>query len=229
MREVKNKPLWAHVLPFIVFMLFLVLDSVIGTVFQDSGWRWLAQPKYWIYPLQTVVCAGLVIWFWKEYDFGSVRSWPLGVLVGLVVLGLWISPQVVLGFPPRASGFNPDLFVDTPTIYWLNLLARFTRMAIVVALVEEIFWRGFVMRYLINEDFKKVPFGTYAPVSFFGVAILFMLEHGMVDWPAALVTGLLYNGLAVRTKSLWACVIAHGVTNFGLGIYTVATKQWGFW
>ena len=102
-------------------------------------------------------------------------------------------------------------------------------MVIVVALIEEIFWRGLVMRYLINEDFQKVPFGAYSALSFFGVAVLFMLEHGTVDYPAAFLTGLIYNGVAVKTKSLWACVVAHGVTNFGLGLYTLATKQWGFW
>jgi uncharacterized protein len=229
MRTVKNRPLWAHALPFLAFMLFLAFDSVLTTVFQDSGMLWLAQPKYWIYPLQTLVCGGLVVWFWKEYDFGSVRAWPMGVLAGLVALVLWVSPQAFFEFPPRTGGFNPDLFASQPTIYWLNLIARFARMVIVVSLVEEIFWRGFVMRFLINEDFKKVPFGAYTPLSFFGVAILFTLEHGMSDWPAAILTGLIYNGLAVRSKSLWACIVAHGVTNFGLGLYTVATKQWGFW
>ena len=210
-------------------MLFLPLNSVIGTICQDTGILWLSQPKYWIYPLQTVVCAALLIYFWKEYDFGPIRAWPLGVIVGIVVLVIWVSPQAFLAFPPRTGGFNPDLFAGNPGLYWLNLISRFARMVIVVALVEEIFWRGLVMRYLINEDFKKVAFGAYSHLSFFGVAVLFTLEHGMADWPAALLAGFLYNGLAIWSKSLWACVIAHGVTNLGLGLYVLATKQWGFW
>ena len=225
----KNKAFLAHVLPFAVFLGFLALDSLIASAFQTRGVLWLAAPKYWIYPLQTIVCAGLVIFFWKHYEFGPIRAWPLGVLGGLLALILWISPQVFLGFPPRPSGFNPDLFAGDPLLYRLSLLSRFARMVIVVALIEEIFWRGLVMRYLINEDFQKVPFGSYTPLSFFGVTVLFMLEHGTADYPAAFLTGLIYCGLAVKTKSLWACVVAHAVTNLGLGLYTVATKQWGFW
>lgn len=229
MPAVKNKALLAHVLPFVVFMLFITLDSVIATVFQDSGILWLAMPKYWIYPLQTTVCAGLLVFFWKQYDFPPVNAWPWGVLVGIVALVIWISPQALLGFAPRKEGFDPDLFAAQPLIYWLNILGRFARMTIVVALLEEIFWRGFVMRYLINDNFKSVPFGAYTPLSFFAVVILFTLEHSMPDWPAALLTGILYNLLAVKTRSLWACVVAHGVTNLGLGLYVMATKQWGFW
>ncbi len=225
----KNKAFLAHVLPFAVFLGFLMLDSFVATIFQNSGVLLLTMPKYWIYPLQTLVCGGLVLSFWKHYDFGSVRAWPIGVLAGIVALVLWVSPQAFFGFAPRTEGFNPDLFAADPTIYWLNLISRFARMVIVVALIEEIFWRGLVMRYLINEDFQKVPFGAYSALSFFGVAVLFMLEHGTVDYPAAFLTGLIYNGVAVKTKSLWACVVAHGVTNFGLGLYTLATKQWGFW
>ena len=56
-----------------------------------------------------------------------------------------------------------------------------------------------------------------------------MLEHGTVDYVPALITGVLFNAVAVWTKSLWACVLAHAVTNLGLGLYVMATRQWGFW
>ena len=57
----------------------------------------------------------------------------------------------------------------------------------------------------------------------------FMFEHSRPDWPAALITGLLYNLVAVRTRSLPACVTAHAVTNALLGGYVMYTHQWGFW
>ena len=50
-----------------------------------------------------------------------------------------------------------------------------------------------------------------------------------MTWPAALVTGFLYNVVAVRTRSLPACVAAHAVTNALLGGYVMYTHQWGFW
>jgi membrane protease YdiL (CAAX protease family) len=59
--------------------------------------------------------------------------------------------------------------------------------------------------------------------------VAFTLVHSQEDWPAALLTGILFNLIAVRTKSLWACVVAHAVANLALGLYICATRQWGFW
>jgi CAAX prenyl protease-like protein len=66
-------------------------------------------------------------------------------------------------------------------------------------------------------------------MSFGAVTIGFMLVHSTADWPAAAVTGALYNLVAYRTKSLSACVLAHAVTNLLLGLWIMATRQWGFW
>lgn len=229
MRPVKNKTLLAFVLPFLVFLGFLFLDSFVQEVFEGAGSVFFRAPKYWVYPLQTAICAGLLLAFWKFYTFAPLRPWPLGVAAGIAVLIIWISPQFLFGMPPRTEGFDPEFFGTTGALYVLTVVARFARLVIVVPLLEEIFWRGFLMRYLINERFTTVAFGTFRPLSFFGVAVLFMLVHSMPDWPAAFLTGLIYNGLAVKTKSLWACVLAHAVTNLGLGFYIMATRQWGFW
>jgi CAAX prenyl protease-like protein len=109
------------------------------------------------------------------------------------------------------------------------LAARFTRLVIVVPLVEEIFWRGFLLRYLVREDFTAIPFGSSSRFSFWAVVVAFTAVHAPVDWPAAFLTGILFNLLAVRTRSLAACVTAHAVANLALGVYICATKQWGFW
>jgi CAAX prenyl protease-like protein len=147
----------------------------------------------------------------------------------VVVLGLWIAPQAFLGAGVRVDGFDPTVFGEGSALYWMTVAARFARLVIIVPLVEEIFWRGFLMRYLIREDFTSLPVGAFQWKSFAIVAICFMLVHGLADWPAALICGVIYNFVAVRTGSLGACVLAHGVTNLGLGLYIMATRQWGFW
>jgi CAAX prenyl protease-like protein len=225
----RTSPLIAYVAPFAAFMLFLGLDSVISSFGKESGIWWLATPKYWIFPLQTVVCAALLLVFHKHYSFGSFRPWFWGVLWGIIALLVWISPQVIFRMAYRTDGFNPEAFGTDSGIYWMMVIARFARLVIIVPLLEEIFWRGFLMRYLIKENFEKVPFGTFTPLSFFGVAGLFMLGHSMADRPAAILTGVIFGYVAIKTKSLWACVIAHAVTNAGLGAYIMATRQWGFW
>ncbi len=225
-----RQALWAYILPFAVFMGGLALVSLVQSLApEENGPLWLADPKYWVYPLQTIVCAGLLLWFWKTYEWGARWHTITAVLAGLVVLVIWISPQWLLGAEPRTEGFNPDIFAGSVILYWGTLALRFARLVIVVPLLEEIFWRGFLLRYLIKEDFTKVPFGAFSWFSFGVVTVMFGLAHFGPDFIPALLTGAIYNLVAIKTRSLKCCVLAHAVTNLGLGLYIMQTGQWGFW
>ena len=224
----ESKSLIAHVAPFALFMLGLALVQGVSKFAAPGSPLWLTHPEYWVYPLQTLVCALALVVFWKNYDFGAGPGWMAPGL-GLIVFALWVSPQGIFHQAPRLDGFDPTVFEGDPALYWCTVIARFLRLVVVVPLLEEIFWRGFLQRYLIDENFTRVPFGKYTPLSFWGVAVGFTLIHSMPDWPAAFVTGAIYGWVAVRTKSLCACVVAHAVTNLALGGYIMATRQWGFW
>lgn len=219
----------AHVVPFALFMLGLTLVSAVQWMAGPTETLLLAKPAYWIYPLQSLACAVALAIFWKCYEFGPRQAIPLAVGVGIGVFVLWVSPQLLFGQPQRLVGFDPSAFAATPALYVATVAVRFLRMVLVVPLVEEIFWRGFLQRYLIDERFATVPFGKFTPLSFWGVAVMFMLVHDMADWPAALVTGAIYGWIAIRTKSLLACIVAHATTNLALGLYIMKTGQWGFW
>ncbi len=221
-----RRKLIAYVSPMALFLGLLALGSGLK---QIGGAFWLSSPEYWIYPAQTIICAGLIWRFRREYDFGKLQQ-PIFVLaVGLSVFLLWISPQVIFGFAPRTEGFNPNVFANQSPLYWLTIGLRFLRLAIVVPLVEEIFWRGFLLRYLIDDKFYAVSFGKFSAFSFWSVSAAFALAHSMPDWAAAFITGMTYNAVAYRTKSLRSCVMVHAVTNLFLGLWIMRTQQWGFW
>ncbi len=99
--------------------------------------------------------------------------------------------------------------------------------SVVVPVVEEFFWRGFLLRWIINADFRKVAIGTFSWPSFLLTTVLFASEHNR--WLVGLVAGVAYNLLLYRTKSLYACIVAHGVTNLALAIYVLTTGEWSFW
>lgn len=222
------RPYVAYILPFALFMGALGLVGLVESFGDKDSAFWLREPKYWIYPLQTLICAGALIWFWRDYDFGGWKFTGLAAAAGIGVFFLWISPQL-LGTAGRPSGFNPDLFADDPLLYWGTIFFRFARLVVIVPFLEEIFWRGFLMRYFIREKFYEIPFGTLTLASFSGVVVLFSFVHSFQDVFGALSAGVVYGWLAVRTRSLGACVVAHAVTNLLLGIYVMNTKQWGFW
>jgi uncharacterized protein len=116
-------------------------------------------------------------------------------------------------------------------LYVLTLTMRFVRLLVIVPIAEEVFWRGFLMRYVQADggDFQRVPFGRHSSAAFAITTLGFMLVHSPADWLGALGFGSLMYWLAVRTKSLAACILMHAITNLLLGAYVLATKQWGFW
>jgi uncharacterized protein len=223
-KEVRK--LVAFTLPMAVFLVLLALVSVLRKV---GGAIWLDSPKYWIYPAQTIFCGALVIGFWREYQFRAARRIVFAAVVALLVFAVWIALRELLGFAPRLVGFNPEIFSGQPATYWAMVAVRFVRLVVVVPLVEETFWRGFLLRYFVNEKFYTVPVGTFSWLSFAVVTVGFGFAHSPADRIAALIAGALYNCIAYRTKSLASCVLAHAMTNLLLGLWIMKTRQWGFW
>jgi CAAX prenyl protease-like protein len=232
-----RRKLAAYTAPMLAFIALLALN---GWLKRIDNQLWLTLAEYWIYPTQAILCGALLIWFHREYppsrgygaagDFLSRRGAIFCAVIAVVTFLIWISPQAFLGFAPRTAGFNPLLVFNSQSpIYWLELIFRFARLVVVVPFIEEIFWRGFLLRFLINENFERVPIGAFSWLSFSIVTLGFALSHSPPDWPAAVVTGALYNGVAYRTKSLSSCILTHAVTNLLLGLWIVNTKQWGFW
>jgi membrane protease YdiL (CAAX protease family) len=56
-----------------------------------------------------------------------------------------------------------------------------------------------------------------------------MLVHQPADYAAALLYGLLAGWVAIRTKSLMACIWMHALANLILGLYVLMSGQIGFW
>ena len=240
----------AHVVPFVAFMVFMILLQVVGGFIEwkhpDAPW-WRQDPAQFIYPLQTLVTLGLLVRYWRDFTFDwSVKWGSVGVIFGAVGIGFWLLPTVlydawgmtgkaeglwkVLGFAQRKEGFDPGLF-QQPVAYWASLGMRFFRAVVIVALVEEIFWRGFLMRFVCDweGDYWKQPFGRPQWISYGLVTGLFMAAHAPVDYAGAIIYGSLTYGLCVWSKSLGSCVIMHGTANLLMGIYIMQTGNYGLW
>lgn len=240
----------AHLWPFAGFMSFLFLlplcESLIGWDHPAAPW-WKRDVAQWIYPIQTLAILGLLIRFWKYYRFDWNLKWSaIGVLFGAIGIGFWLLPTTLydywglsgevegwmkwVGITKRTDGFNPAIF-ENPVAYWTSLSMRFLRAVVVVALVEEIFWRGFVMRFIMDweGDYWKQPFGRAHWKSYLIVTVLFMSAHAPIDWAGALVYGSLTYMLCIWSKNLGACVVMHAVANLLMGIYVMSYGKYGLW
>jgi CAAX prenyl protease-like protein len=119
------------------------------------------------------------------------------------------------------SGFNPFKELnDLPLSKWTFLVVRFAGLALVVPVIEEMFLRGFVMRFVIEKDWWKVPFGTASRLAIVLGTTVPLLTHPS-ELLAAAVWFSMVTWLMLRTKNIWDCILAHAVTNFLLGLYVV--------
>ena len=240
----------AYVVPFAVFMIFNLIYQFVGDamLWEHDRAPWYRHwPDQLFYPIQTVACLGVLAFFWKHYELQWSRNVWVGVLGGVIGIGFWLLPTVLYdwlgmtgkpdgffekltGLAPRREGFDPGVF-ENPVAYWASLILRMVRAVVVVALVEEIFWRGFLMRFLLDMDgdYWKVPFGKPAKLSFVVVTLVFVLAHAPIDYAGAIVYGSLTYAVAVYTKSLLACVVMHGVANGAMGVYALYYGKLGLW
>ncbi len=218
----------AYIAPLVTFLL---LQSLAGLASEEEGapW-WRATPEHWVYPLQTVVAIALLAFWWKQYQFKPFSGFGLATLLGCIGIAVWIAP-VALGWQERKEGFDPTLFEDQPALFAFVVLMRFIRLVIVASFIEEIFWRGFLQRYLVNryEDFWTIPMGTFTWPSVLITTAGVILVHSYPDWPAAAVWGSLVAFCYIKTKTLTACIVMHAVANLILGIYIMQTQNWGLW
>jgi CAAX prenyl protease-like protein len=240
----------AHVVPFAVFMGFMILLQLIGGFIEwkhpDAPW-WRQDPAQFVYPIQALVALGFLIHYRRNYRFDWSLKWALvGVIFGAVGIGFWLLPSALydawgltgktagwlktFGISERNEGFDPGIFKH-PVACWTSLVLRFFRAAVVVALVEEIFWRGFLMRFVCDweGDYWKQPFGRARWLSYVVVTGLFVIAHAPVDYAGAFVYGSMTYLLCVWSKNLGSCVIMHGTANFLMGLYIMATGHYGLW
>ncbi|MCL5098777.1 MAG: CAAX prenyl protease-related protein, partial [Candidatus Omnitrophica bacterium] len=93
--------------------------------------------------------------------------------------------------------------------------------------LEEVFYRSFLYRYLVQADFLQVPLGRFLWLPFLLTSMIFGSTHN--EWLAGLLAGLAFQGLVCWTKRLGDAMTAHAITNFLLGLWVIWQGAWHFW
>lgn len=220
LEQLMAKPWLPYVLPFALFLLL------------TEPARFFPELSPYFYIAKTIL-VGALLYFWR-YRYADDLSPRLSsielltaIFCGLLVLVIWIAPEQYLFQIGESAGFDPHALGGSQAAAFGLLGVRIIGSSVVVPVMEELFWRSFLMRYLINPDFRSVPIGSFTWFSFLGVAIMFGFEHHRVI--VGIIAGLLYGFLLVFQKKLKGVIVAHGTTNLGLGIYVVLSGNWMFW
>ncbi|HLG23822.1 MAG TPA: CAAX prenyl protease-related protein [Candidatus Nanoarchaeia archaeon] len=199
-----------YVLPFLAYVLVI---PIMGFFLKN----YVANPVQAAYAIHTLVAFAFLGYFWKDYKL-KLRFDFIAVLTGAMIFLLWIGLEG--RYPLLYSiSFEPAN----------SYLMAFKLLGFVFAapLIEEIFTRGFLIRWIVNQKYEKVKLGKYTHASFLITVLFFGLAHNR--WLVGILTGILLNLLYYRRKNIESCIIAHFTANILLAIYIINTSSWFFW
>lgn len=223
MQFLDRYPAARYIAPFATVFVFLAL------------WPRLAIDPAWAWPVTVLVGGAVCVICWPRELSVVPARWPASVAIGAAVFVLWIAPDLLFPHYRDSAVFSNAVFGQVHSSLpaqalhnpWV-LAWRTARAVLVVPVAEELFWRGWLLRWLTDSDFQKLPLGACSSFAFWITAALFASEHGPY-WDVGLVTGVIYNWWMVRSKSVASCVVMHAVTNGLLSAYVIVYGQWQYW
>jgi hypothetical protein len=221
-----RQDIFVRSLPFAVYTLFLAIGGLAANhAFAEFDIRWL-------YPIKAVLVGAVLLLFIRSYDelrvIAHSRAWLLlgAPLVGAMVFFLWIhldqGPLNLgsgIGYDPRDPA--------TGSIDWRLAAFRLASATLIVPIMEELFWRSFIMRWIDRHDFLTLSPNIVSLRAILVSSIVFGFAHSL--WFAGILAGLAYAWLYRVSGSLWVPVLAHAITNAILGIWVLQTGSWQFW
>jgi CAAX prenyl protease-like protein len=157
------------------------------------------------------------------------------IAVGLLVCLLWLAPD--LAAPAWRSHWlftNPltgRLASSIPAAEHTDpvlIIFRCLQAVVLVPVAEELFWRGWLARWMHDKNFTRVPFGAFTRSTFLVSSALFALEHGPL-WDVGLAAGIAYNWWSWHTRELGDCILAHASTNAALSAFVLIANRWEYW
>jgi len=243
----RRRPDVALMAPMLIYLLLLALRDLMpydfrwvaallrGGVGLWAVWAFRKGFPKWGRPhlVLSIVCALLIAagWYYGQYFF----DW-LGLPHGLPPIA---SPDAEFPDPraelAEAGGFWVGLF-GLQTVFWLDVVTKIAVASITVPLVEELFWRAFLLRALIDWDhFERIPLGTFTWFSFLATALISTVEHPY-NWAVSIPCWFAFNALLYWKKSVLFLVLTHGFTNLFLYIWVILStvrcgnpNDWMFW
>jgi membrane protease YdiL (CAAX protease family) len=241
-RQFQRSPVIPRVAPFVLFLVFTFCQGQFGE-----------GSRYWCYVIKTFIGAWLV---WSMRPWVSEMKWAISweaVLAGVGVFVFWVGldglyPNLTdlydawlaplmrrIGLGSDTVQANDETPLWNPYVYFhsnaalagLVISVRILGSTFVVPPLEEVFYRSFLYRYLVQADFQSVPLGQFRWMPFLFTAMIFGLAHR--EWLAGILCAFVYQALVCWKKRLGDAMTAHAITNFLLGLWVVWKGAWNFW
>jgi exosortase E/protease (VPEID-CTERM system) len=202
--------------PYLVPLLALIAMALVTGMFADPVDR--------LYGFRIVV-AGVALYAYRR-QYAAIRSdfsWA-PVVVGLAAGAAWVA----LGTKHPDAEAARDAFRKTlPGSFASWAAFRTFGSVVVVPICEELGFRGYLLRRLVNRDFQSVSTKAWTPVALIVSSLAFGLVHDR--WIAATAAGLCYAWVALRSGNLGSAIVAHGITNGVIAAWVLARGDLSLW
>ncbi len=158
---------------------------------------------------------------------GAFVAW--GWVIGQHLLEQWGWGERLALMPGGKTLADPRDELGAGHLFWTTWWLRMIVACTAVPVAEELFWRGFLLRALINwHDFDRVPLGTFTWLSFLGTSLISTLQHPD-NWGVSILCWMAFNAVFYWTRSLLCLILLHGFTNLVLYLIVLRVGDWAFW
>ncbi|MBT3464402.1 CAAX prenyl protease-related protein [archaeon] len=195
-----------YIIPFFTYLFSPILIELFtkNVTYSDLG--------------KVILTGMLLAFYWKKYKIKWKISF-LAFFVGALIFGFWVFLEGYYPIIGTPKGFEP--------LNSFELIIRLFSSILIAPLIEELFIRSFFNRYLISQNWKKLPIESTTTYSFWITVLFFGFSHNR--WLPGLIAGILLNLVLIKKKDISQAIFAHFIANLFLSIYVIATKSWIFW
>jgi CAAX prenyl protease-like protein len=173
-----------------------------------------------------VVVALASLWICRRAFTGTTWSWSWSAIgIGALVFLVWMTFEPTGDAAQTATlAIRRGLLGMSSFGAMLWLATRLLGAIVTVPLVEELAFRGYLMRRLTDADFESVPFTRWSWASFLISSVCFGVMHQR--WLAGTIAGLFYALAVHRRGQLSDGIAAHATTNVLIALSVLLTGTW---
>lgn len=175
------------------------------------------------YPARILLVIGAVAWFRQDYRRLSIWDCSLDIRALFLGVGVYIFWVALLPYEPQDDPRHS--LPETVASLWM--ISRLLGSVLVVPIVEELAFRGYLLRRLQKREFWSVPMSSLT----FSSVMLSSLAFGLLHqaWFAGFLAGVAYAYAGKIRGQLTDAVVAHAVTNLCIAVHVVLFSRWDLW
>ncbi len=200
----------AYVAPLVASLAVAVLTSL-----------WTAPGLDRAYGLRLVAAGAVLLAVRRSLPAPSVSPSPVPVLLGATVAMAWIAARGPLPMPGAALAVLGPVERDA----WIA--TRLLGACVVLPVVEELAFRGFLLPWLVDAEFERV-----SPRAWTGTAVLLSsVAFGAIheSWILGTLAGLAFAAARRWRGRLSDAIVAHAVANAGVAVAALVGGRWDLW